>query len=236
MNAKVIEIYSFVGVASVAMVALFAKVGSHVPETELPPAINTGKEEVYVFYQISEDIDLTTQDGSKVKLSDIKGEVTVLAQFFAVCPMCTERSGTDLLEMYKRFGDHPDFRIVCISVDPETDHVEQLKDYAEVFNADAKNWWFARHEGEAATHQYLEEVLKFFKIRERTDELDIASNGRFAHDLGFLLVDRDFNVIGKWPLADAASDEGRRLDPTNYDRLKKEMYETIEQELAKEDE
>jgi len=47
------------------------------------------------------------------------------------------------------------------------------------------------------------------------------------------LVDRDFNVIGKWPLADARSEEGRKLDPELYEKLKKEMFARIKAELAK---
>lgn len=238
MNQKsqIIAIYSVVAVVSVAMVVYFNKLGNDVPEQDLPPVSNAGRVTVDKFYPISEDIELTKQDGVEVKLSDIRGKVTVLAQFFAVCPKCAQRNGTELLDLYETFGDNPDFRIVCITVDPDTDGVEELKDYANVFGAKPDNWWFARADGEKKTHDYLEHVLKFFEIRLRTDEVDIASNGRFAHDLGFLVIDRDFNVVGKWPIADAASEEGRKLDPTSYGRLKKEMYDRIEKELTKNDE
>ncbi|MND05896.1 hypothetical protein D3C83_269470 [compost metagenome] len=70
-------------------------------------------------------------------------------------------------------------------------------------------------------------------MKPRTDPLDIQTNGRFAHDLAFLLVDREGNVVGKWPLADAASLEGKQLDPTNYQRLKEDLFARIRTELAK---
>ena len=62
---------------------------------------------------------------------------------------------------------------------------------------------------------------------------DIEANGRFAHDLGILLVDREWNVIGKWPLADARSEEARQREPGLYERLKSELYQRIETELEK---
>lgn len=61
----------------------------------------------------------------------------------------------------------------------------------------------------------------------RTDPADIESNGKYAHDLGLALVNKNFEVVGKWPLADA-----RKNDPVLYESLKRDMYEKIRQELA----
>jgi len=235
-RAKVISIYGTVAVLSVVLVVFFMKVGAGVPESDLPPVSDLGKDQVETFFPIEKDLALTTQSGESVMLSDIRGKVTVLAQFFAVCPHCAQRNGMELTEIRKRFGDHPDFRIVCITVDPETDGSEELKAYAEVFDADPDKWWFATAGDKAKTHDYLENELKFFGIRERTDPVDVASNGRYAHDLGFLVIDREFNVLGKWPLADARSEEAMAREPELYEKLKREMYGRIESELAKGDE
>lgn len=232
MKAKIIAIYSFVVVASVAMVAFFIHVANQVPET--PVASHVGTEKVETFFPIEVDLEMTRQDGETMHLSDLEGKVTVLAQFFAVCPKCAVRNGRDLAEVYRTFGDHPDFRILCISVDPDTDGVEQLADYAGAMKADVSNWWFTRTDDEAEIHRFLEEELKFFRITERTDPVDIASNGRFAHDLDLLLVDREMNVVGKYPLASAASEEGRKLDPTRYQREKEKLYQRIREELGDE--
>lgn len=231
MNSKVVAIYAFVAVASVAMVAFFIKIAGNVPET--PVAIDVGREVPETLFPIEADLEMTRQDGEAVKLGDLEGKVTVLAQFFAVCPKCAMRNGGDLLELYETFGDHPDFRMLCISVDPETDGVEELAAYAETLGADASNWWFTRTDDQAEIHRFLEEELRFFEIRERTDEVDIASNGRYAHDLDLLLVDREMNVVGKYPLAQAASEEGRKVDATRYEREKHELYQRIRKELGK---
>jgi cytochrome oxidase Cu insertion factor (SCO1/SenC/PrrC family) len=118
-------------------------------------------------------------------------------------------------------------------VDPENDKQEKLADYAKALSAESKNWWFLNPGDAKTTHEYLEKELKFFGIRERTDPLDIEANGKYAHDLGFILVDRDFKVIGKWPLADARSEEGKKLDPNLYQKLKDELFSRIRAELEK---
>lgn len=230
-RSKIILFYGGVAVASVAMVLFFHNLGRAVPEQPVSQVRDVGKETVESFFPIKEDLELVNQEGEEVKLSDIRGKVTVVTEFFAVCPHCAVRSGIELRELIERFGSNPDFRIVCISVDPETDGPVELKAYAEALDADPRNWWFATAGSKEQTHRYLEKVLGFMGIRERRDPVDIASNGRYSHDLGLMLVDRDFNVVGKWPLADARSAEGRAQDPGNYERLKTEMYERIEKEL-----
>lgn len=230
-KAQLVLIYSIVIGLSLAMVFFFNKLGDQVPEADMPLVSDAGREEVEEMFLIEKDIDLTNQEGEAVKLSDIKGEVTLISEFFAVCPHCAVRNGKEMVEIYKQFGSHPDFRIVCISVDPETDHVEQLKAYGDALGADSKNWWFARGESEEEVHDYLENTLKFFKIKRWRNPVDIASNGKYAHDMGFLLVNRDFEVIGKWPLVDARSDQAVERDPGLYGRLKLEMYDRIREEL-----
>jgi hypothetical protein len=79
----------------------------------------------------------------------------------------------------------------------------------------------------------MEKELGFFAIRERTDPVDIESNGRFAHDMGIMLVDREWNVVGKWPLADARTEEGRKRDPELYEKLKRELHDRLREELEK---
>lgn len=233
-RTQLILVYTTVAVLSVAMVVFFNRLGDQVPEADLPIVSDTGKEEIQEMFLIENDIDFTNQEGEAVKLSDIKGEVTLIAEFFAVCPHCAVRNGKELVEIYKQFGEDPDFRIVCISVDPETDKVPQLKAYADTLGADSKNWWFVRGENEVTVHDYLENTLRFFKIKRWQNPVDIASNGRFSHDMGFMLVNRDFEVVGKWPLVSARSDDAIERDPGLYGRLKLEMYERIRKELEKE--
>ena len=225
--------YTGVAVVCIGIVAIAMFLRPGLTNTYQMPAIDTGKETASQWFEIGKDLAAVNQDNQKVKLSDLRGKVWIVAEFFAICPHCAVRNGEELRKLYDEFGSHPDFHITCISVDPENDRQEKLADYAKALNADTKNWWFLNAGDAKATHTYLEQELKFFGIRERTDPLDIEANGKFAHDLGFILVDRDFKVIGKWPLADARSEEGKKLDPKLYQKLKDELFARIRLELDK---
>lgn len=227
--------YTGVALLCIAIVSIAVWLGSglEAPYQAPSPAIHTGKDTVPQWFEIAKDLSGVNQDNKPVKLSELRGKVWVVAEFFAVCPHCALRNGEEMRKIYDEFKNDPDFHITCISVDPEQDSPSKLADYASAVGADSKNWWFFNAGDAKTTHDYLEHELKFFGIRERSDPLDIEANGKYAHDLGFILVDRDFKVIGKWPLADARSEEGKKLDPLLYDKLKAELFARIRLELAK---
>ena len=182
------------------------------------------------WYPIEKDLVATNQAGEEVKLSDLQGKVWIVAEFFAICPHCAVRNGAELRAIYDEFKDDPDFHMVCISVDPKTDDVEKLKDYATALGADVQNWWFLNAGEEKATHEYLEKTLKFLGVRERTDPEMIEASGRFDHDMGLIAVGRDFKVIGKWDLAFQRSDSG---SPEGYKKMKEQMIKRITEELER---
>lgn len=240
MNKKTSLILFYSGVALIciailAVVNLFIVPRMKAKGAESEAFINMGQQREAEWFPIGKDLAATNQAGERVKLSDLRGKVWLVAEFFAVCPHCAVRNGAALRDIYERFKDHPDFHVVCISVDPEEDDVEKLGSYAEALGADVEDWWFLNAGEEKATHEYLENTLKFLGIRERTDPEDIEANGRFQHDMGVILVDRDFNVIGKWPLVDGRQEDVKKLSPDLYKNTKAELVARITKELAKED-
>jgi cytochrome oxidase Cu insertion factor (SCO1/SenC/PrrC family) len=235
MNKKTTLILFYSGVALVcaailALVNFVILPGLKTKGAETYDFANVGQQRDEKWFPIEKDLVATNQAGEKVKLSDLRGKVWVVAEFFAVCPHCAVRNGKELREIYEAFGDHPDFQIVCISVDPQQDDVEKLKDYAEALGADSKNWWFLNAGEEKSTHEYLEQTLKFLGVRERTDAAQIEANGRFEHDMGMLAVDRDFSTFGKWDLAFQRSELGT---PDGYKAVKTAMMERLRAELDK---
>lgn len=218
------------GIIAVAMSLRPGLNGSDQP----PAAVNTGKETAERWFPIESDLSAVNQENLPVKLADLRGKVWVVAEFYAICPHCAVRNGEELRKLYDEFKDNPDFHIACISVDPESDKPERLKDYAEALGADSKNWWFLNAGDTKTTHEFLEQKLKFFGIRNRTDPMDIETNGKYDHDLGFIVVNRNFEVIGKWPLAEARSDEAKKtFGPDYYQTVKEQLYGRIREELAK---
>jgi len=235
MNRKptIALFYTGVALVCIAILTIVFYLRPGLTSTYAPPAVNTGKDTPPDWFEIGKDLSAINQEGTPVKLSDLRGKVWIAAEFFAICPHCAVRNGAELRKIYDEFGSHPDFHIACISVDPDNDKQEKLSDYAKALGANTHNWWFLNAGDAKATHNYLEQELKFFGIREWTDPLDIEANGKFSHDLGFLLVDREFRVIGKWPLADARSEEAKARDPELYQKLKDELFKRIRTELDK---
>lgn len=218
--------------AGILSISLYLSKGLNAPYQAPPLAVNTGKTSLSQWFPIDKDLAAVNQANQQVKLSDLRGKVWLVAEFFAVCPHCAVRNGTELRKIYDEFKANPDFHIACISIDPQEDDVEKLSDYAEALGAENANWWFVNAGDTAKTHEYLEHTLKFMPIRPRIDPLDIETNGKYAHDMAFTLVDRDFNVIGKWDLLGAGSEEGRKLAPGLYEEIKTDMYQRIRSELA----
>jgi protein SCO1 len=227
-KSKIVAIYATTLLVSAAIITAAFWVRHGLRERNKPMVVNAGAEKPITMFAIQNDLEAVNQSGDAVKLSNLKGKVWVVAEFFAVCPHCALRNGQEMRDIVNEFSDNPNFHIVCVSIDPETDNVDRLKDYASALNADPKQWWFLTTEDNAKAHDYMEGTLKFFKVKERTDPADIESNGKYAHDLGLAVVNKNFEVVGKWPLAEA-----RKIDPALYERHKQEMYDKIRAELAK---
>lgn len=224
--------YTGVALVSAAILWTAFYIRGRMPKPDMAAIVDVGKETAQDWFEIEKDLEAVNQDGKHVRLSDLRGKVWIAAEFFAVCPHCAVRNGEELRKILDEFGKHPDFHIVCITVDPENDPQEKLRDYASALSADSRNWWFLNAGETAATHDYLEHVLKFLGVRKRTDPADIEANGLYQHDLSFILVDRDFKVVGKWPLAEARAEDKRKLYPELYDQIKTDLFNRIRSELA----
>jgi protein SCO1/2 len=232
-RGKIFAIYGTVAVLSAAIIGTSMYLGNRMPEQPQPVFHDAGAEKVETFFPIQKDFAGVNQAGQQVKLSDLKGKVWLVAEFFAVCPHCAVRNGQELNALFDEYKDHPDFHIACISVDPTTDTPERLVEYSKALGADPARWWFMSHPNEKETHDYLEQELKFIRIQERKDPADREANGRFQHDMSVSLVDREWNVIGKWNLYGARSEEGRKQDPEAYERMKGELTSRLSEELEK---
>lgn len=187
-KAKIILMYAGTVVFAVALVGTFtwlrkAQEARERDQMGARIATHVGREEKKEMARLAGDLVATNQAGEEVRISDLKDKVWIAAQFFAECPNCATRNGDHLVNIYKKYRNHPDFHVVCVSVDPERDDIERLQQYAANLDADTSNWWFLTGPREEL-HGYMEKEMKFLSVRERTNEDDIAREGRWAHDMG----------------------------------------------------
>lgn len=85
--------------------------------------------------------ELTERSGKTVKSEDLLGQPYVVSFFFSTCPSICVQQNQKLKELQDEFKDEG-VHFVAISVDPETDTPEQLREYAARFGADEKQWLF----------------------------------------------------------------------------------------------
>lgn len=200
---KILVIYISVAVICVLILLTTWLIrGSHLraPEPEQPQYAQ--QEAVTPLLTLEKDLVLKHQDGREVRISELKGKVWGFAQFYASCPMCAKRNSQGLKALYEKFKGHPDFAIVCITVDPATDTVEQMKSYAEALGADSKNWWFLTGDDEALKHYMIDE-MKYQSIVKRQDPDEIARLGAFEHDMAIAVFDRNLSMIRRHDLYNA---------------------------------
>jgi protein SCO1/2 len=87
---------------------------------------------------------LTSQDGKPVALADLRGKVVALAFIYTgcpdICPMLTQKMVGVQEALGAEFGAKVAF--VSITLDPERDTPEVLKDYAQFWDAKPEGWSF----------------------------------------------------------------------------------------------
>jgi protein SCO1/2 len=87
---------------------------------------------------------LTSQDGARVTLADFRGKAVAVTFIFTsctdTCPLLTHKMALVQDELGADFGTKIAF--ISITVDPERDTPEVLKEYAEAFEANLAGWAF----------------------------------------------------------------------------------------------
>lgn len=230
-KTKIILMYTGTVVLAVVLVSTFtwlrvAQERKEQTAMEQRLATDVGRTEKIEMARLEKDLTATNQAGEEVHLFDLRDKVWIVAQFFAECPNCAARNGDHLVKLYNMYRDNPDFQMVCVSVDPETDDVARLQEYATNLGADLSNWWFLTGDRDTL-HHYMEEEMKFLSVRERTDEDEIAREGRYAHDMGVAVFGKGLIMREKKDLLWA-----REQSQDLYDYFEKQLTNAIDRSLA----
>jgi protein SCO1/2 len=120
------------------------------------------------------DFTLTSQDRKSVSLHDFRGKAVAIAFIYTsctdVCPMLTANMASVEKKLGPAFGSKVAF--ISITVDPERDTPEVLKEYANNFSADPKGWVFLTGEAEAVRQV----GLKYGVVARKTADGDVDHN------------------------------------------------------------
>jgi protein SCO1 len=118
------------------------------------------------------DFVLTSQDGVRVSLGDYRGKVLAVTFIFAsctdTCPLLTAKMAQVQDELGADFG--PRIAFASITVDPERDTPDVLKEYAQAFDADPAGWVFLT--GDAAAIREVERRYGIFAEKTAGGDVD----------------------------------------------------------------
>jgi protein SCO1/2 len=142
-----------------------------------------------VYHEIA-DFAFVNQVGDTISNADVQGKIYVADFFFTTCPTICPIMKKEMLRVYEKYQDQPNFKILSHSIDPTHDTQEVLKDYAEKLGIDdASTWNFLTGDQE-----------KIFEIGQTsyltTAMADQAEPGGFLHSGAFLLVDGNGRIRG----------------------------------------
>jgi protein SCO1/2 len=139
--------------------------------------------------QPAPDFTLTTQDGSKLSSSDLKGKVLLVSFIFTTCngtcPATTHRM-SQIQEELKTRGLLKDdrMRLVSISLDPARDTPETLRGYMKLYDADPGHWAFL-----TGPPDQVSAVVKSWGMWAKP-----AANGQLDHPSRVFLVDAQYRI------------------------------------------
>ncbi len=143
------------------------------------------------------DFSLTNQHSQTVRLSDFRGKVVLLFFGFTHCPDVCPTTLAKWQRIYRLLKDDADqARFVFITVDPERDTPERLKEHLELFNP--------AFVGLTGTLSEIEDVAREYSAFFSRIETGSAAGYLLAHTALIYVIDRDGNLALGFPLESEA--------------------------------
>jgi len=130
------------------------------------------------------DFKFVNQDGDTITNKDYLDKVYVVEFFFTTCPSICPIMSENLVEIQNKLIGNKDFGIVSITLDPEHDTPQVLREYAEEHKVTNTNWNFL-----TGDRNLIYDMANLgFGIFADEDE---TVPGGFAHSGLFALIDKE---------------------------------------------
>lgn len=142
------------------------------------------KKNLYTVMKVP-DFQLTDQNNKKITHKEMLGKVYLVEFFFSRCPTICPVMNTNMRAIEDEIND-PDFGIVSISIDPENDTPELLKEHAQRIGVKSPNWHFL-----TGDRDYIGKLADQFNIYvgDKEDESESLN-----HSGMIALVDKEGNI------------------------------------------
>jgi protein SCO1/2 len=152
------------------------------------------------------DFELTDQHGRPFRLEDRRGKVVVLFFGFVHCPDVCPVTLSNWARIQREL-DRDDVEFVFVTVDPERDTPERVREHLAIFSD--------RIHGLTGTLEQLEPVYKAYGIFRRKSQFSSSAAGYVIdHSAVMMLLDREGRLRVTFPFdadADQVAHDVRRL-------------------------
>jgi cytochrome oxidase Cu insertion factor (SCO1/SenC/PrrC family) len=128
-----------------------------------------------------EEFELTMSDGKTFRSADMKGKVWVVSFFFSTCPGTCAKHNANIKYM-TGLDEIAEVDWVSVTVDPVTDTLPVLAEYAQRMNADPQQWIFCRGELDYV-QRVADDILKLGGVTYKSHNdyaVIIDKNGEIA--------------------------------------------------------
>jgi protein SCO1/2 len=133
----------------------------------------------------------TDQYGNIVTEKNFDSGIYVANFFFASCPdVCPAMNGA-LSEVAAKFADNPKIKFISHTVDPESDSVPVLAEYAKRFGAKKDHWYFVT----GSKRELYDVAQRGYLVSATEGDVKPAS---FIHSQQLVLVDSKRRIRGMY--------------------------------------
>ncbi len=131
------------------------------------------------------DFSFTNQHGKTITNKDYTGKVYVVEFFFTTCPTICPIMTSKMLLLQNEFLNEKKFGIASVSITPEIDTPEVLKEYAKNQNIIHPNWHLLTGKAEDYVYNLSNQGFKLYAGKSN------EGHGGFEHSGLFALVDKN---------------------------------------------
>lgn len=142
---------------------------------------------LYKFNKVP-DFEFINQNGITITNNDYKGKVFVVEFFFTTCPTICPLMNQQMLTIQNEFKGNNDFGIASISITPEIDTPEIMKEYATRHKITHNNWHLLTGQSEEIVYALSNKGFKLYTGKGDED------HGGFEHSGLFALVDKKGHI------------------------------------------
>ncbi len=140
------------------------------------------------YHRIGE-FNFINQYGKPTNNATVKDKIFVTEFFFTTCKTICPIMNRNMEKVYETFANEPDFLILSHTVDPETDSVPQLANYAAAHGVNNEKWLFLT----GSKKDLYEMARKSYLLNAEEGD---GGEEDFIHTQNFALIDKEGHLRG----------------------------------------